>query len=122
MNRSALILGALGLGVAGCGSTASYHSSATGASIAAPIVRCQTTGTLGAGQVNISVPATGKAITDPMVSVQFYYQGTYVQDATSPPSAITSLLKPGETITWDFHADVGSPVTSCTASVIAGPN
>ena len=83
---------------------------------------CQTTGTLGAGQVHISVPAAGKAIADPMVLVHFYDQGTYVQDAMSPPSAITSLLKPGQTITWDFNGDVGSPVTSCTASVTAGPS
>ena len=122
MSRSVLVLAALGLGLAGCGSAASYHSSATRTPSTAPVVTCQTTGTLGAGQVRISVPAAGKDIADPMVLVQFYDQGTYVQDAMSPPSAITSLLKPGQTITWDFNADVGAPVTRCTASVTAGPS
>jgi hypothetical protein len=112
----------IGLEIAGCGSAASYHISTTRTPSAAPVVICQTTGTLGAGQVHISVPAAGKAIADPIVLVQFYDQGTYVQDSMSPPSAITSLLKPGQTITWDFHADVGSPVTNCTASVTAGPS
>lgn len=122
MNRSVPVLAAMGLGLAGCGSAASYHSSVAPTPGAAPVVTCQTIGTMGTGQVHISVPAAGKAIADPMVLVQFYDQGTYVQDAMSPPSAITSLLKPGQTIAWNFNADVGAPVTRCTASVTAGPS
>jgi hypothetical protein len=124
MNRSVPILAALGLGIgiAGCGSDASYHSSATRTASVAPVVTCQTADTVGAGRVHISVPVAGKAIADPMVLVQFYDQGTYVQDEMSPPSAITSLLKPGQAITWDFNANVGASVTGCTASVTAGPH